>query len=102
MTWTGWRISRVGTLIFGILREFRGSQLDIEAHSLRILSMRYVGLGLVLCIQIGDLYIAKSCSGVNKVQQDTALDLTSLQVCQSVLVRLDERVRDGVERIRGV
>jgi hypothetical protein len=67
MAWAGWRISRVGTLIFGFLGEFRGSQLHIEAYCLPILGMRYVGLGLVLCIQIGDMYIDKFCSSVSNM-----------------------------------
>lgn len=98
MAWAGWRISRVVTLISEIFGEFRGSQLDTEACCLSILSMRYVGLGLVLCIQISDLHIAEFCSDVSNTQQNITHDQTSLQVCQPVLIRLDERVRDSVER----
>lgn len=98
MAWAGWRISRADIFILGILERFRGSQLDIEAYYFSKLSMRYAGLGLVLCVQIGDLYIAKFCGDVSYIQHNMAHDRTSLQVCQSVLVRLDERIRDGVER----
>jgi hypothetical protein len=69
MAWARWRISRVGSLIIGIFGEFRGSQRDIEAYCFSKLSMRYIGLGFVLCIQISDLYIAEFFGDVSYTQQ---------------------------------